>query len=303
MSRDPQAFDQLTKAVAERTMTRRQILAGVAGTVVVSYLGPDWIFGPALAQAVSLPTCNTGAGVTCDVTCGAFLASCVDICADSAGLGCKACLKAASKVCATCPQVWDCTCTNGGSLCNGALVTSGAPGTCCDPDQTCFSPGICQGPCDAQQCLTVTILGCIFPCAGQCCDGRCTFINEDPQNCGGCGNVCSSGQTCCSDQTDPLGDCVDTQTDPNNCGGCNAACPAGQTCENGICSTSICPQPCTSGTGAPGECCSADAVCCNADAGYCCPPNTTCCFLSEVSFHDCCYPGDYCENGACQAPT
>jgi hypothetical protein len=56
----------------------------------------------------------------------------------------------------------------------------------------------------------------------QCCSGYC-----DPTT-GTC--ACPSGQTNCS------GTCVNTQNDPNNCGGCGNVCPAaGLACINGGC--------------------------------------------------------------------
>ncbi len=91
-------------------------------------------------------------------------------------------------------------------------------------------------------------------------DGCETFVLEDPNNCGVCGNKCAPGQYCravfggntpecvcgpaetaCGNFEDPeeAVTCVDLSNDPNNCGGCNHACPtvpnAKAVCRSGVC--------------------------------------------------------------------
>jgi hypothetical protein len=80
---------------------------------------------------------------------------------------------------------------------------------------------------------------------GRLCSGQCVDVKNDPQNCGGCGRVCSDGTFCCNGWcADPAqnapgccppsilcGDvCTSPYSDPNNCGACGIACGANQDC-------------------------------------------------------------------------
>jgi hypothetical protein len=76
-------------------------------------------------------------------------------------------------------------------------------------------------------------------CLGGCCLGHCTNTNFDPNNCGTCGTVCSSGNLCCS------GSCVNPNVDINNCGGCGNTCGPvnhanGVECKGGQCQVFSC---------------------------------------------------------------
>src|SRR4249920_110228 len=67
------------------------------------------------------------------------------------------------------------------------------------------------------------------------CGKTCTVTQFDPNNCGSCGTVCPSGDSCvngtctsgvCNGGTTQCGDkCADTENDPVNCGSCGNACP------------------------------------------------------------------------------
>ncbi|MBU48025.1 MAG: hypothetical protein CL920_04935 [Deltaproteobacteria bacterium] len=72
------------------------------------------------------------------------------------------------------------------------------------------------------------------------CDGLCISLQNDPNHCGGCGNVCSTGETCCG------GKCVSLQTNQEHCGTCGHACNEKAFCQDGRCiecqTSSSCPQ-------------------------------------------------------------
>ena len=151
-----------------------------------------------------------------------------------------------------------------------------------------------------------SLTACLNRCAKQnmVCSRECVDATSDPNNCGNCGNVCGSGQTCCNgtclngpclvgigDTCDVSADCasaltccgsscVDTSTDPNNCGGCGAdgteyACGPGGSCKSGTCR------------------CTGDEEC--ASGGEC--SNGTCPCGGEV-----CESPFTCYEGQCQPP-
>jgi hypothetical protein len=79
------------------------------------------------------------------------------------------------------------------------------------------------------------------------CNGSCTAIARDPENCGACGKKCAAGESCsagictsgCGMGTTKCGaECVDTKTDDRNCGACGTKCAANQVCNAGACATS-----------------------------------------------------------------
>jgi cysteine-rich repeat protein len=107
------------------------------------------------------------------------------------------------------------------------------------------------------------------------CDGACVAIKEDPANCGACGNVCATGQSCvagaCVPDCNPGqavcdGACTDTLTSAMHCGGCDQPCASDEVCDLGSCTT------CGNGVWEPGEQCddgnntSGDG--CSADCRY-----------------------------------
>jgi len=101
------------------------------------------------------------------------------------------------------------------------------------------------------------------------CNGYCADTSTSAQNCGLCGNVCSTPTNgiavCRSGECDVLcaagatmcdGNCVFIKSDPNNCGNCGTHCGPQQTCSGGGCIT--CPgggYPCNN------TCCATTQVC------------------------------------------
>ncbi len=80
-------------------------------------------------------------------------------------------------------------------------------------------------------------------CPGQlaACDDQCVNLFTDPENCGGCSTMCSSGVCinggcliCSSIETVCGQQCTNTASDPDNCGSC------GVPCASGLCSNSHC---------------------------------------------------------------
>jgi hypothetical protein len=75
------------------------------------------------------------------------------------------------------------------------------------------------------------------------CGGECIDSQNDPDNCGGCGNACSSSEVCIAGQctlqcnggtTNCDGTCINTSNDPAHCGGCGNSC-ASDICTNLTC--------------------------------------------------------------------
>jgi hypothetical protein len=87
----------------------------------------------------------------------------------------------------------------------------------------------------------------IAVCSGSevSCDGNCTDLDSDLNNCGACGRACVVGQTCvggqcaCATNRTLCGSsCVDRRTDAANCGECGMACATGYSCSGGTCLSS-----------------------------------------------------------------
>lgn len=205
---------------------------------------------------------------------------------------------------------------------------------CVSPVEIDVSVCGCVRDADAEVCGD----GLDNDCNGAVDDCRLCFgmpVPEDnPRNCGACGNACRVDQRCqsgscvCSEPgtIDCDGECVDVATDARHCGACGTACGAGQVCEGSAC---VCPDPllpdfcagvgCVdlssdrSYCGACGTACAAAQVC--ADSACSCPyPGdrfcgaTTGCVDTGTNEENCgtcgmrCAPSEECNGGVCGCP-
>jgi hypothetical protein len=105
------------------------------------------------------------------------------------------------------------------------------------------------------------------------------------------------------------GQCTDLQTDNNNCGNCGTVCPPGQSCQNGVCNTASCqmavynPSICMNPTfryycpGAPANCeCFAGPIACASITQACPAPNNCVACNMCGRTYDCSLP----SGSACQ---
>lgn len=131
-----------------------------------------------------------------------------------------------------CTQNRTIVCPNGTDLCSGVCTdinTESNCGGCADKphrgDHVCkLEQKCCNGVC----CMPGEI----------CCHGECTDTYNDPNNCGGCGNVGSGKNICQPDEVCCGGVCTDILFDDNNCGDCGNVCSAGAHCIDGECLSS-----------------------------------------------------------------
>jgi hypothetical protein len=186
-------------------------------------------------------------------------------------------------------------------------------------------------------CSTTCRCGNDNPCtSGSCCNGRCVDLITDPQNCGGCGIGCSTGQCVHPDGGSPHCTCdVDAGTGcssplepgcnaeglctcgPSSLGVCNSrnadSCGAGGcTCGGGNACGGTLVDHCNPGHGCQ---CGSQPACdpalatgcdptaadspCRCASGPGCSPGTFCCTQNST----CCTPSQYCcLNGCCAHP-
>ncbi|BDA44528.1 probable protein GRIM REAPER at C-terminar half [Coccomyxa sp. Obi] len=100
-----------------------------------------------------------------------------------------------------------------------------------------------------------------------------TDIASDTNNCGDCGVMCATGQTCCN------GVCADLTTDPANCGACGFKCATIPGVQTATCSNSACTVTCVK-PNPPVQACATNSgpFCANlqTDPNFCGSCNTTC---------------------------
>jgi hypothetical protein len=158
-----------------------------------------------------------------------------------------------------------CSPTSTPASCSNGILTTGtgsqiscAPYACSPTDAACLTS--CNSNIDCAAGYTCDGSHACVPIstcsAGQVsCNGTCVDTNTDVNNCGACGQACSSvshatagcfngfcGVAFCAPSYydcdgDPADGCeINVDADVNNCGACGRACGAGQACVNGFCS-------------------------------------------------------------------
>lgn len=157
-------------------------------------------------------------------------------------------------------------------------------------------------------------------------------LNDDPQNCGACGNACRYDQECqdqdclCSEGLSDCGNrCVDTTSSVSDCGVCGHACLAGETCSAGVCGCPVvgdssCPgvgcvalDTDVNNCGSCGSGCTLGQTC--ADGACACPSAAapdfcqgTGCVTLQADAQNCgacgvaCAAGMVCNQGECSCP-
>lgn len=249
---------------------------GVSGEVLSASVLPSEHAGfLAVTAAATVTLCDSEcddfcrvAGVACELiggaicTLGTKVPPAISACEAAWSIG--VCLPNTNSI--TCPLV----CSQILCTCNPA----------CGPCEDCFN----------RKCVA-------HSGAGTSCNNTCVDLQTDPNNCGSCGHICPSGQTCqngtCACPTGFI-DCngICCATDPTGVSTCcNGSCCAAFQCCNGIC-CALTGQYCTHSTG---SCCPVLQYCEESGVGdCCCPPGTECCGISPSGQCQCCPTGHCC---------
>jgi len=184
----------------------------------------------------------------------------------------------------------------------------GTCGNACAADEGCFL-GECRCPdptqdyCDGQ-CVSLGSNDNCGWCGNKCLFGRECVAGQCEDPCGPCEDHVDGACVPKDGQTECNGACVNTQSDPNNCGGCGNVCPNSGGCQDGVCTPcpkwidynwcpadlggdiiGVCCRPetpqCCFTADHGGSCCAENETCCD---GYCCGAGTHCCPNSRHTY-------------------
>jgi hypothetical protein len=216
-------FDDLTRALATTQLSRWQVLKAVGAGALLGFFGmvsPRWT---PVAEAKKV-RCDLLAYRACVHEAEQTAFDVFDFCMDQAGTFCAlnprnpACEEVGGQTYREldCRAGYDFHRTHLLSRCEKERDKPCAKGTSCADVGDPAGFGLC---CSEGE---VGCGGTCCPSGQSCCNGTC----------------CSSGQECCN------GSCKDTKgNDPQNCGGCGSVCPSGE-CESGVCTDPGCDPPC-----------------------------------------------------------
>jgi len=146
----------------------------------------------------------------------------------------------------------------------GTLTNCSDCGDSCRMNEMCIGSGPWACRCDGGPRCT----GGNTCCPG---DGGCVNLNDDENNCGGCGITCGPGETCnggtcqCNGGAECTGaqvccgaaGCVNPNNDEGHCGGCDVMCGGDETCTSRVCSCGD-----DDGAAGMGAACAAGETCC-----------------------------------------
>ena len=282
----------------------RQLITSVAVVPVTKYCYRSDTFAVIETNIVRQRTCSAGL-VSCNGLCVAL---------DSDPNNCGSCGHScsASQVCTNgrcrdqmaelsgIAAVTSCSaCLPNQSCCSGKcadlqndLANCGSCGTTCPgtPPQVVCDRGHCVNP-----CIYLGTYKGMTDCGGYCVN----TLGSDPNNCGGCGDTCPSGENCC------FGTCSNPLKDASNCGGCMKPCYSYETCCSGTCRDTLHD---VSNCGGCYRTCSLDSGCCEGNCtdlqedktscgscGNACPPRADC----RIGICACTWIGQTMCNGKC----
>ncbi len=114
----------------------------------------------------------------------------------------------------------------------GQLALQARPARAEIAHRACAVTNACTGN-SCQSCLAAQTGGDNGICTNIIAGNSCNGVNGTCQVGGTCLANCPGDETACGST------CANTSSDPNNCGACNHVCTSGQTCSSGACVTSL----------------------------------------------------------------
>jgi len=261
---------------------------------------PATMTGRIIVRPAPLPVSNCGNGVLdsgelCDGTQFG-----INTCATKRGAGYTGSLSCS----ADCQTIIDTACTPPATCPNGALNPSICD-ICVTGQRLCGTGGGARCTNTQIDFLNCGICGNTCTIGQTCVAGVCgTTISTCPNgatNSPAC-NICPVGQTVCG--IGAAARCTNIQTDLLNCGTCGTICTTGQTCTAGVCGTATCnngalnPPLCTNCNTTSRLINSTCILNCNNNATN--PPACTACNTSQVLIGNVCI--NNCTNGALNPP-